>query len=60
MPQDLKGVLGEFKRGELHSGSKTGPVVHDMKQALAIGYSEERALKRKGQKKALRKMGEKK
>lgn len=29
-------VLGEFKRGQLHSGSKTGPVVKNRAQAIAI------------------------
>lgn len=33
-------VLGEFKAGELHSGSKTGPVVTNPKQAQAIALSE--------------------
>jgi hypothetical protein len=35
-------VMQEFAEGELHSGSKTGPVVRNPKQALAIGYSEAR------------------
>ena len=35
-------VMGEFKAGELHSGSKTGPVVKNRKQAVAIGLSEAR------------------
>lgn len=35
-------VMREFKSGELHSGSKTGPVVKSRKQAIAIGLSEER------------------
>ena len=34
--------MGEFKRGELHSGSKHGPVVKSRKQAVAIGLSESR------------------
>lgn len=33
-------VMGEFKRGELHSGSKSGPQVHSRKQAVAIAMSE--------------------
>jgi hypothetical protein len=33
-------VLKEFKAGELHSGSKKGPVVKSRKQALAIALSE--------------------
>ena len=35
-------VMGEFKRGELHSGSKQGPKVKSRKQAIAIGMSEAR------------------
>lgn len=35
-------VMGEFKAGELHSGSKAGPVVKSRKQAVAIGLSEAR------------------
>lgn len=35
-------VLNEFKAGELHSGSKSGPVVKSRKQAIAIGLSEAR------------------
>ena len=45
MPKDMPGVMGEFKRGELHSGSKTGPVVQSRKQAIAIGLSDQRKLK---------------
>lgn len=35
-------VMGEFKRGELHSGSKRGPDVTNRKQAVAIALSEAR------------------
>lgn len=35
-------VMGEFKRGELHSGSKKGPDVTSRKQATAIALSEAR------------------
>lgn len=35
-------VMGEFKRGKLHSGSKKGPEVTNRKQAIAIGLSEAR------------------
>ena len=35
-------VMGEFKRGTLHSGSKKGPKVKSRKQAIAIGMSEAR------------------
>jgi hypothetical protein len=33
-------VMGEYKAGELHSGSKTGPKVTSREQAIAIGISE--------------------
>lgn len=35
-------VMREFKRGELHSGSKKGPTVSSRRQAIAIGLSEAR------------------
>jgi len=35
-------VMHEFKTGTLHSGSDTGPVVKNRKQAIAIGLSEQR------------------
>lgn len=38
----LKKVMGKFKRGQLHSGSKRGPTVTNPLQAVAIGYSEAR------------------
>lgn len=38
----VKKVMGEFKAGKLHSGSKKGPVVSNPKQAIAIGLSEAR------------------
>jgi hypothetical protein len=33
-------VMKEFKAGELHSGSKKGPMVTSRAQAIAIGMSE--------------------
>ena len=39
-------VMGEFGKGELHSGSKQGPVVKNPKQAVAIAYSEARKAKK--------------
>jgi hypothetical protein len=33
-------VMGEFKRGQLRSGSKHGPQVKNRKQAIAIAMSE--------------------
>lgn len=41
-------VMQEFAEGQLHSGSKKGPKVTNPKQALAIGYSEARAMKKEG------------
>ena len=38
-------VMGEFKRGTLHSGSKKGPKVKSRKQAIAIALSEQRKAK---------------
>ena len=40
-------VMGEFKAGELHSGSKKGPVVTNPKQAVAIAMSEARTAAKK-------------
>jgi hypothetical protein len=44
-------VMQEFAEGELHSGSKKGPIVSNPKQALAIGYSEARRAGKKPLKK---------
>jgi hypothetical protein len=33
-------VMHEYKTGELHSGSKSGPMVKSRKQAIAIAMSE--------------------
>ena len=38
-----KNVMPQFKAGKLHSGSKSGPVVKNRKQAIAILLSEKRA-----------------
>jgi hypothetical protein len=43
----VKEVMGEFKRGKLHSGSKTGPKVTNPAQAKAIAMSESGQSKRK-------------
>jgi hypothetical protein len=40
-------VMSEYKSGELHSGSKTGPVVKSPKQAVAIALSEARNVGKK-------------
>lgn len=34
--------MSEFKAGELHSGSKTGPKVTNRKQAIAIALNQAR------------------
>jgi hypothetical protein len=48
-------VMHEFKHGQLHSGSKKGPLVRSRAQAVAIGLSEARkagqSVKAKGKKK---------
>lgn len=38
----IEKVMKEFKKGELHSGSKKGPIVSNNKQAIAIALSEAR------------------
>lgn len=49
----VKAVMGEYKRGSLHSG-KGGPVVKSRKQAVAIAMSEA-GMKMKPKKKARKK-----
>ena len=41
-PTKVGKVMHEFKHGELHSGSKKGPLVGSHRQAVAIGLSEMR------------------
>lgn len=41
----VKKIMGEYKRGTLHSGSKTGPKVTSRAQAQAIALSEARRAK---------------
>jgi Family of unknown function (DUF6496) len=41
-------VMHKFKKGKLHSGGKSGPVVTNPKQAVAIKLSEERKEKATG------------
>lgn len=52
--------MHKFKHGQLHSGSKHGPVVKDRKQAIAISLSESGQSKRKVGKKRGRKHGRRK
>lgn len=40
-------VMREYKQGELHSGSKSGPAVKSRKQAVAIALSEARKSKKR-------------
>lgn len=46
MPKDFAGVMKEWKTGNLHSGSKSGPKVSNQKQAVAIAFSEQRQQKK--------------
>lgn len=41
----IKKVMHEYKEGELHSGSKKGPIVKKAKQAKAIAMSEAKKTK---------------
>ncbi len=44
----MEKTMGEFKRGTLHSGSKTGPIVKSREQAIAIGMNSEETVNRTG------------
>ena len=46
-PVKIGKVMKEYKAGELHSGSKSGPVVKSRKQAIAIAMSEANMTKKK-------------
>ena len=46
MDMKMGKVMREYGNRELHSGSKTGPVVENPKQAIAIAYSEGRKAKK--------------
>lgn len=45
MKDKVEKVMGEYKSGKLHSGSKKGKVVKSRKQAVAIALSEARRSK---------------
>ena len=47
MQKKVKKVMHEFGEGELHSGSKTGPLVKNRKQAIVIALSEGRKAAKK-------------
>lgn len=40
-------VMHEYKMGELHTGSKAGPMVKSRKQAVAIAMSEAKMPKKR-------------
>lgn len=44
----VKEVMGEYKRGTLHSGSDKGPKVKNRKQAVAIAMKESGQSRKKG------------
>jgi hypothetical protein len=41
----IKTVMHEWKKGDLHSGSKKGPEVKDKDQAIAIAINEQKKSK---------------
>jgi hypothetical protein len=50
----MKDEMHKFKEGKLHSGSKSGPIVTNPKQAIAISLSESGQSKKKKLKKKRR------
>jgi hypothetical protein len=54
MPQSIPGVMREYGAGQLHSGSSTGPVVKNQKQAVAIALSEQRQQAKQAKRPTLR------
>lgn len=41
-PNKIEATMKEFKGGDLHSGSKNGPLVKSRGQAVAIALSQQR------------------
>jgi uncharacterized protein DUF6496 len=50
----VRQVMGEYKRGTLHSGSKRGPLVQSRKQAIAIAMKQSGQSRDGGSRRALR------
>lgn len=47
MKAKMEKTMHEYKEGDLHSGSKEGPVVKSRKQAIAIGLNQARKARRR-------------
>lgn len=60
LSKKMKKVFHEFGKGELHSGSKKGPIVKNPKQAVAIAFSEGRKAEGKKISKTIKKDKKKK
>lgn len=51
----MREEMDKFKSGTLHSGSKSGPIVSDRQQAIAIGLHQSGQSRKVGRKKGRRK-----